>query len=290
MVEQLGPERRRILEKAYFFSRRDHQSMRLSWKLGRVAGIDLFLHPTFLLLLAFVGMTNQDSLVAISIVAAAFGCVLLHELGHALAARQFGIQTLDITLYPIGGVARLTRMPRAPGAELLIALAGPAVNVVLAALFTLLAGAAHMAGPSAGGMMLIPFLAILVQINLGLALFNMIPAFPMDGGRVMRAILSGRLGRLRATEIAARLGQALAVVFGVYCLLHGAMLQAFLAMFVFMAARMELAHVTVEERLRAPARPDSGVWVAPPGYHWVSRGPGLWQLSPIAVTVSDVPQ
>src|SRR3954468_7031333 len=106
--------------------------MRMSWKLGRVAGIDLFLHPTFLILLAYVGAT-QRGLESILLVSAVFGCVLLHELGHALMARQFGIETEDITLYPIGGVARLQRMPRAPGAELLIALAGPAVNVLIVA-------------------------------------------------------------------------------------------------------------------------------------------------------------
>ena len=102
----------------------------MSWKLGRVAGIDVFLHPTFLLLLAF-GML-RGGIESVLLVSAVFGCVLLHELGHALTARQFGIETEDITLYPIGGVARLQRMPRAPGAELLIALAGPAVNFLIA--------------------------------------------------------------------------------------------------------------------------------------------------------------
>src|SRR4051812_12339213 len=101
-----------------------------SWKIGKVAGIDVFLHPTFLLLLAYVGVV-QGGIVSILLVSAVFGCVLLHELGHALMARRFGIETEDITLYPIGGVARLRRMPRAPGAELLIALAGPAVNVLI---------------------------------------------------------------------------------------------------------------------------------------------------------------
>src|SRR3954471_19436421 len=104
----------------------------ISWKLGRVAGIDVFLHPTFLLLLAYVGML-QGGMGSILLVSAVFGCVLLHELGHALMARRFGIGTEDITLYPIGGVARLRRMPKAPGAEIVIALAGPAVNVAIMA-------------------------------------------------------------------------------------------------------------------------------------------------------------
>src|SRR4051812_43022261 len=110
--------------------RKEKSPMRTSWKLGRVAGIDLFLHPSFFILLAFYGASR--GMEAILLVSAAFGCVLLHELGHALMARGFGIGTEDITLYPIGGVARLRRMPKAPGAELLIALAGPAVNVVIA--------------------------------------------------------------------------------------------------------------------------------------------------------------
>src|SRR3954464_3366682 len=110
---------------------------RMSWKLGRVAGIDVFLHLTFLLLLAFVGM-RQGGIGSILLVMSVFGCVLLHELGHALMARRFGIETEDITLYPIGGVARLRRMPRAPGAELLIAVAGPAVNFAIVAALTVL--------------------------------------------------------------------------------------------------------------------------------------------------------
>ena len=156
--------------------------MRISWKLGRVAGIDLFLHPTFLLIL-LPGMTGGLS--AFFIVAL-FGCVVLHELGHALMARRFGIETLDITLYPIGGVARLQRMPRAPGAELLIALAGPAVNfAIVAGLLGLeLLGIGGMESDSSLG----AFLAGLMLVNLILGLFNLIPAFPMDGGRVLRAL------------------------------------------------------------------------------------------------------
>src|SRR5690349_12095427 len=109
--------------------------MRLSWKLGRVAGIDLYLHATFLIMLGVLALTHHG-VQAVLLVSALFGCVLLHELGHALTARRFGIPTEDITLYPIGGVARLHRMPRAPGAELLIALAGPAVNLLIALALT----------------------------------------------------------------------------------------------------------------------------------------------------------
>lgn len=262
--------------------------MRASWKIGQIAGIDLFLHSTFLLFLAIVGLTYQDGLAAMALVSAVFGCVVLHELGHALMARRFGIRTADITLYPIGGVARLERMPRAPGAELLIALAGPAVNVGLALLF--LAGQMLLVplGLGPGGSLIGEFLPALLAINVGLALFNLLPAFPMDGGRVLRASLSGWLGRVRATEVAAWFGQALAIVFGLYALaINHSLLQAALAAFVFLAARAELAHVVAEERRRSIPASSSGIWVAPPGYTWVSRGAGVWQLIPIVVPSSD---
>src|SRR5512135_2169374 len=141
--------------------------MRMSWKLGRVAGIDVFLHPTFLLVFLFTGG------MPVLFVVALFGCVLLHELGHALMARRFGIETEDITLYPIGGVARLRRMPKAPGAELLIALAGPAVNgLIVLGLSSLLwlraFGGPWSASPAAA------FVSELMRINLALAVFNLI--------------------------------------------------------------------------------------------------------------------
>jgi Zn-dependent protease len=258
--------------------------MRLSWKLGRIAGIDIYLHPTFLLLLAFAGMT-QGGLEAMVVVSAAFGCVLLHELGHALMARQYGIGTADITLYPIGGIARLERMPRSPKAELWIALAGPAVNVALAGglavLLSLLDAGTGAIEPLGS------FLWTLMTINVVLAVFNLIPAFPMDGGRVLRALLSGWLGRAQATRLAAGLGQALACVFGVAMLLQGHFWQVLLAAFIYFAAGAELNRVLAEERYREWGSRGSGVWFAPPGYRWVSRGNGVWQLAPITVSASD---
>jgi len=255
----------------------------MSWKLGRIAGIDVFLHPTFLLLLAYVGMT-QGGIGSILLVSSVFGCVLLHELGHALMARRFGIATVDITLYPIGGVARLRRMPRAPGAELLIALAGPAVNVLIVLALTTV-GLLGLRGD---------FLEELMLINLVLALFNLIPAFPMDGGRVLRALLSGWLGRARATMIAAGIGRGLALLFGTYCVIHGSFLQAMLAVFIYFAAGQELNHVLAEEQRehadqrwgRDPAGSE-GIWAAPAGYRWVSRGNGTWQLAPIVATRAE---
>ena len=239
--------------------------MNLSWKLGRAAGIDVFLHPTFLLIFLLPGVAAQ-----LPLVLAAFGCVLLHEFGHALAARRFGIGTADITLYPIGGVARLTRMPRAPGVELLIALAGPAVNLVIAAALYPLALASD-------------FLAELMAVNLVLALFNLIPAFPMDGGRVLRALLGGWIGRARATSFAAAVGRALAVGFGVYSLLCLEPFQVALAAFIYLAAGVEEAGVLADERRRAAA---SGPvdWSAPAGYRWIQTHPGVWRLAPRAAS------
>ena len=271
--------------------------MRFSWKLGRVAGIDIYLHPTLLILLAVVGLSRGEGLPAVALVSATFGCVLLHELGHALAARQFGIATQDITLYPIGGVARLHQLPRAPGAELVIALAGPAVNVAIAVVLgvALIASSVvphHPASWVAGGLEL---LSDLQGINLLLAVFNLLPAFPMDGGRVLRALLSLAMGRGRATEVAATLGQFLALSLPVAFLALGyfSPIHLFLAGFLFLAAGNELAQVRAEERRRRhdhdPRDEDRVVWYAPPGYDWVNRGAGIWQLAPIVVTVPPGP-
>jgi Zn-dependent protease len=261
----------------------------MSWKLGRFAGIDVFLHPTFLLILLLPTVT-QGGPAGLLLVLSAFACVLLHEFGHALTARQFGIGTSEITLYPIGGVARLTRMPRSPGAELLITLAGPAVNVAIAAM---LFGLFVLDVPEILG--IASFAQNLLYFNVGIALFNMVPAFPMDGGRIFRALLSGVVGRVRATEIAAGLGQILAVLFGIFCLTRGLNLemvpQLFIAAFIFMAAGYELAAVRAEEaRRRQPRDPSQGLWFAPPGYHWVQGLSGAWQLVPILVRNQDGPR
>jgi Zn-dependent protease len=253
--------------------------MGISWKLGRFAGIDVFLHPTLLLLL-FLPTVTQGGPAGLLLVASAFTCILLHEFGHALTAQRFGIGTSDITLYPIGGIARLTRIPRSPGAELLITLAGPAVNFAIAAgLMALsLLGVFELLGPS-----IERFAANLLYFNVGVALFNMIPAFPMDGGRVFRALLAGWLGRARATEIAATLGQFLAVCFGIFCLMQGMLTGLFIAVFIFLAARGELAFVMAEEARRRVPRHSQGMWYAPRGYHWVQGTSGAWQLVPILV-------
>jgi Zn-dependent protease len=263
--------------------------MRLSWKLGQVAGIDLYVHATFLLVFFMFPPVFPGGRLAplnVLLVFSVFGCVLLHELGHALMARRFGIKTHDITLYPIGGVARLERMPRAPGAELLIALAGPAVNFALAAVLLPLVflGAGELSDMSIPAM----FLTSLLSVNLILGLFNLVPAFPMDGGRVLRALLSGWLGRVQATIIAAGVGKVLAVCFALAVLLWGGNpIQIALAAFIFFAAQAEEAQVRSEDRRQGLPADSQGIWTAPPGYHWVRRGGGLWQLAPITVRFHD---
>ena len=253
--------------------------MRVSWKLGRVAGIDLFLHPSALLVL-FLGsaMYGGDVVAAVPFVVALFGSIVLHELGHALMARRYGIGTRDITLYLIGGVARLERMPRSAGPELLIALAGPAVNVAIAAVLgaTLLVGLAVDPGGSPG---LADFLLQVVSLNVGLLLFNLLPVFPMDGGRVLRALLSGWLGRVRATEVAAGLGQFLAITGGLFGLFTGRWELAVLAAFVYFAAAAERRGVVAEAR-----DPQRRGFINPPeaplGFRWADRGDGVWRLVP----------
>lgn len=220
--------------------------MKWSWKIGKLAGIDLRVHVTFLLLLGWVGVShwtrgkNLDTVVnGVGFILALFGCVLLHELGHALAARRYGIPTRDITLLPIGGVARLERMPEKPGQELWVALAGPAVNLAIAAVLfawlTLTNGWAPLGelNVAAG-----PFVERLLIANVSLVLFNLIPAFPMDGGRVLRALLASRMEYVRATQIAAWVGQGLAFVFGFIGLFSNPML-LFIAFFVWIGASQE---------------------------------------------------
>ena len=246
--------------------------MRLSWKLGQVAGIDLFLHPSALIVWFIAAHSTGTGLIdALPLVVALFASIVLHELGHALMARRYGIGTNDITLYMIGGIARLNRMPRSAGPELLIALAGPVVNVVISAV---------LAGVMALGVHH-RLLYEVLGLNIMLVLFNLLPIFPMDGGRVFRALLSGWLGRVRATEIAATVGQALAIVGGVVALFNGQWEVAILAVFIYGAAAVERFQVLAEARQRDPA--SQGLInppEAPAGFRWADRGDGVYRLIP----------
>src|SRR5213082_1870921 len=220
----------------------------MSWSLPifRIAGIQLRIHITFLLLIGWLAVgyyAQGGSAMAfgrILFVLLLFLCVVLHEFGHAIAAKNFGINTPDITLLPIGGVARLERMPDEPRQELIIALAGPLVNVVIALAFFAVVGWRGLAAQATiGGSNL---LAQLLVINVVLVLFNLLPAFPMDGGRVLRALLATRLSYARATQIAANIGQACAFIFGFIGLFwpnHWMLL--FIALFVYIGASQEAA-------------------------------------------------
>ncbi|HMC57064.1 MAG TPA: site-2 protease family protein [Gemmatimonadaceae bacterium] len=235
--------------------------MKWSWRLGRIAGIALYVHATFLLLLAWVAISeyqsSRDAAAAargVIFVLAVFATVVLHELGHALSARRYGIRTRDITLLPIGGVARLERMPKEPKQELIVALAGPAVNVVIAGILYLWLRVTGGVPPSVdsaslgGAFLERTFAARLLAVNLWLVLFNLIPAFPMDGGRVLRALLAMRSRNYtRATETAARVGRFFALVFGVLGLfVVGNPFLVFIALFVWLGAAGEAAAAQTE--------------------------------------------
>lgn len=225
--------------------------------LGRFLGIDVHVHATFLLIVAWVAWMSFNAGGTMAAVAqgilfllATFGFVLMHEYGHALAARGYGIGTRDITLYPIGGVASLLDMPRNPKHQLVVALAGPAVNLVAAALLFVVLSAADVAvGPAALATGAGSFMAKLFWINVGLFLFNMLPAFPMDGGRVLRAILAMRTTTLRATEIAVSVGRTLAVGLMILGLFTTPTL-TLIGLFIWFAAGRERAAARFEDSLR----------------------------------------
>lgn len=230
--------------------------MKWSWRIGRVAGIGVYIHTTFLLLLGWIaasyllrGYTLLAALSSIGSILALFACVVLHELGHALTAKRFGIKTRDITLLPIGGVARLERIPDNPVHELWVALAGPAVNVVIAAmLFAWLVLSRTLQPLSALSVTGGPFLERLLLVNVILVGFNMIPAFPMDGGRVLRALLAMRLEYTRATQVAAVIGQGLALLLGFIGLFANPML-IFTAFFVWIGAAQESRMAQIKSSL-----------------------------------------
>lgn len=232
--------------------------MKWSWRLGRILGVGVYLHWTFLILLAWIGFASLyksgnvlQAVEGIATILLLFGIVLLHELGHSLMARYYGIGTKDITLLPIGGLARLERMPEDPKQEFFVAIAGPAVNVVLAIVcfgLLLLQGpltetlhAPHLIGED--------LFLWLTMVNVSLVVFNLLPAFPMDGGRVLRALLATRMPHARATRIAANVGQIMAFLFVLVGLLSQNFLLLFIALFVWLGAEGEASMAQIKSSL-----------------------------------------
>ena len=220
-----------------------------SWRIGTLFGIPVYIHATFLLLVGFIlmaqwraGANLASAVGSVLFVLAIFATIVLHELGHALAARRFGVRTKDITLLPIGGIARLERMPDLPRHELWVALAGPAVNLAIAAVVFAIAALAGLHPTLALPVTAAGTVDRFIGINLSLALFNLIPAFPMDGGRALRALLAERMDYVRATRVAATLGQAVALFFGVVGFWYNPLL-VFIAIVVWMGASEESSAV-----------------------------------------------
>ncbi|MGQ0639272.1 MAG: site-2 protease family protein [Gemmatimonadaceae bacterium] len=230
--------------------------MKWSWRIGRIAGIDVDVHATFALLILYVAIVEYQrsrNLVSVALMVAfvlvVFASVVAHEYGHALTARRYGVATRGITLLPIGGVARLDRLPSKPQQELAIAAAGPIVSAAIALLIYLvlrLTGApvasvdADLSGSG--------FLARVMWVNVAIVLFNMLPAFPMDGGRILRAALAIKLGAVRATSIAARIGKAFALLFGIWGLYTNPFL-VFIALFVWLGATGEETQTRMQAAL-----------------------------------------
>lgn len=233
-----------------------------SLNLGKLFGIDIFIHPTFWLLPLMVllsdslgGRPSGEIIWELLFIFAVFGCIVLHEVGHALAARGYGIGTRHITLFPIGGVAALERMPEKPSREIAVALAGPAVNLAIAAvLFAVLVPAVVLLAPRASANHLNPleqFALLLIQANVFLCLFNLLPCFPMDGGRVLRAGLALRMSRLRATSIAVKVGTVVAFGLLIWGFAAREPFLVILAISVFLLGQAELGMVRMKETGRA---------------------------------------
>lgn len=227
----------------------------MAWSLtvGYVYGTAVRIHVTFLLFLAWIWVAYYQRGGAgaawdgVAFVALLFLCVLLHEFGHIFAARRYGVKTPEVTLWPFGGIARLERIPEKPSEELVVALAGPAVNVVIAAVLLLFLGGnvgvehiESIENPQ------VSLLAKLAAANIFLVVFNLIPAFPMDGGRVLRALLAMKMSHAQATQTAASIGQGLAIGLGVLGIFGNPML-IIIAVFVFLAASGEAGQVQMKQ-------------------------------------------
>jgi Zn-dependent protease/predicted transcriptional regulator len=221
--------------------------MKWSLYIGKISGIKLFIHWTFFFLILWIiysgmkhGKTIPETLLSVGFFCTVFICVMLHEFGHALTAKYFNFKTLDITLLPIGGMARMESLPDKPFQEFLVAIMGPAVNLVISLILFIFLQSNNLLsfGMFTAEVTKWNFWSQLFAVNIFLALFNLIPAFPMDGGRIFRALLSIKLSRSQATDIAASAGQIISVIFIILGIAYNPLL-AFIGLFIFLTAKGE---------------------------------------------------
>ena len=234
--------------------------MRGAYKIISVKGIGIFIHWTFVFLILWLlfinatrGGTAENFLWSVIFILTIFFCVVLHELGHALVALRFGIKTKNITLLPIGGIANIEKMPEKAGQELAIAIAGPLVNVVIALLLIpFVPSFASMAKLSEGTLFVSPenFLFHLQLINIWLVVFNLIPAFPMDGGRILRSLLALKLDRVKATIIAASVGKIIAVLFIIGGIFTFNLFLSIIGLFIIFSASAEEYFLRLKSLIR----------------------------------------
>ena len=226
---------------------------RWSFSIGTVKGTSVRIHATFLLLLVWAGIGGwlhggpSAALRIVTLIALVFFCVVLHEFGHIFAARRYGVRTPEIVLLPIGGVSRLERIPDEPRAEFVIAIAGPLVTLAIAMALLLVLGRMPSPEEIEEAQSVHAMVAQLAYINLALFLFNLIPAFPMDGGRVLRAGLAAWLGHTRGTRVAAGIGQACAMFLGLLGIFSGNVILVLVAVFVYFAAGSENGIVALRD-------------------------------------------
>jgi stage IV sporulation protein FB len=239
--------------------------MTWSFKIARIAGTQVRIHLTFFLLLVWVGVSvgsasgPEAGLRTVGLLLLVFLCVLLHEFGHVVAALRYGITTPKITLYPIGGIASLTRIPKRPVEELIVSLAGPLVNFVIAVVLLAISGGFSAPQVEAGVIAEYSMIQQLIAINLILGLFNLIPAFPMDGGRALRAILAMWMARDKATFVATRVGQSFAVAGGVLGVIAHQPILLLVSLFIFFAAGAENAVAETEHELEGLTASDAAM-------------------------------
>ena len=231
--------------------------MKWSTKIGKFSGINVYIHFTFWLIILFLGYSYwketgnlATTVTAVFFVIAIFFCVLLHEFGHALTAKKFGIKTRDITLLPIGGLARLEKIPEVPAHELWITIAGPLVNAGIAILIFIFLNLFGLYQPLESIKFIeVPFFQKIMLVNIVIFFFNLLPAFPMDGGRILRALLAMKMNYTNATQLAVKVGHVMAIIFGIVGFFANPFL-VIIALFVWIGATMEGNMVFLKHELR----------------------------------------